>query len=55
MTQGRMPVMVCCGHKSISIQVGPTVPPGWHWGVGRGLGLLGAHCLRLGGIFVWDG
>lgn len=29
-------------------------PPGWLWRAGRGLGLLGAYGLCLGGIFIWD-
>ena len=30
-------------------------PLGWQWGADKGLGLLGAYCLCLGGMFIWDG
>lgn len=49
-----------CTRYAVAIRAFPSRqvlerPPGWLWVAGRGLGLLRAHCLYLGGISIWDG
>lgn len=45
-----MGVCLCPMGRHVSRR-GCVQPPGWQWGVGRKLGLLGAHCIYAACLF----